>query len=214
MHSNRRARGERRITGPAGIEPAEKETAQQDDRAGNIQPKRKRVQTRECHIVRADHHRHEIVRHRAHTQQNRSNHHDAVQTHHRVIEAGGEKLHPRLRELGAEDERKGASGNEKQDRGNAVLNADDFVIVIDAEITEPARFTGVRFVMLRCFFAAHPFHPIGQCADAEQKRDKTDHRAKHRRWFAGTIFPRRQSQQHARANDDANADYRSDNLCN
>ena len=46
-----------------------------------------------------------IVAHGAHAQQDADDHHDAMQAHHRVVGSRFDNLHPRLGQLGAEDQR-------------------------------------------------------------------------------------------------------------
>ena len=137
------------------------------------QPERQRVQPRERHVRRADHQRQHEVRqpgeHRDHEQEDQ---HGGVDREHAVVLLGGEELHARLGQLGADQHGEHAAHEQEEERGDRVLDPDHLVVGVDAEVVAPA-VGAVAGVVLRPGGAPdRPVEPVVAGADADQEEDR------------------------------------------
>ena len=61
-----------------------------------------------------------------------------VDREHAVVLLGGQELHPRLGQLGADQHRQQAADEQEEERGDRVLDPDHLVVGVDAEVVAPA----------------------------------------------------------------------------
>ncbi len=93
-----------RIGSPAGVPAAEKDAAEQQHRAGHVDPEAKGIEPGEGHILGAEHQGHQVVGHTAHAQQNGGQDHKAVHTDEGVVQVQAQELEASLGQFRAEDQ--------------------------------------------------------------------------------------------------------------
>ena len=145
------------------------------------QPVRERVQAWKRHVGRADHQRDDEVREaregRDHEQED---HQRGVDRDEAVVLLRIEVLRARLRQLGAEDHRHQAPGEEEEDRRHEVLDSDHLVVGVDAEVVVPAAGAVAGVVLRRGGVAEAVLDPVVEGADAGQEADRSGDQRRNR----------------------------------
>ena len=84
---------------------------------------------------------------------------------------------PGLRELGADEHREHAAGEEEEDRRDEVLDADHLVVGVDAEVVLPALRAVAGVVLGPRRLAERVVHPVVEGADAGEEAERRRRRA-------------------------------------
>ena len=135
VHPHVRLLRERRVAGPAGREPAERERRHQDRPGRHQQPEGERLDARERHSARADHQRHEVVGERAENPaRHHSHHHRAVDADERQVVVAVPREMRRAQQLEADQHRVQAADEDEGADPDQVLDADDLVVGAEAEV--------------------------------------------------------------------------------
>ena len=85
---------------------------------------------------------------------------DGVDREHAVVLLGGEELHAGLGQLRADQHRQQAADEQEEERGDRVLDPDDLVVGVDAEVVAPACGRRARSGPPGAWGARDPVEPV------------------------------------------------------
>ena len=168
------ARGQRRVGRPAMVHPAHQPGGHQQDHRRHGDPVAERVQAREGHVRGPDHERDEVVAQRRYTHEVAGDHDHAVQRDQGVVGVAaplGEELDALLGQLQAEGQGHGTADEQRQHRGDGILDADDLVVAVIVEVARPLRRMWIAVIGFAGLGAAHPGPPVGHGAGADHPAD-------------------------------------------
>ncbi len=133
----------------------------------------KRVQPRERHVRSTDHQRKHEVRqageHRDHEQEDQQR---GVDREDAVVLRGGQKLHSRLGQLGADQHREQAPDEQEEERGDRVLDPDHLVVGVDLEVVPPGVGAVGRVLLGARRLARSPVEPVVGGADPDEEEQR------------------------------------------
>ena len=130
-------RGQRRVGKPSDVRRAARavesvaahKTEVEEQPAERGHPEAEGIQARECHVARADHQRHQVVRESEHQRHgHEENHGRAVHGEHAVEDLGRDEIVVRTDELNPHDRRLNSADHEKDQRIEDVQDAQPLVI--------------------------------------------------------------------------------------